>query len=678
MRSLALSFAVSVSFLAVPSAALGGGAVEDPVEDLGAFLVNETGLSDTYGDWLDVSPGAQVSTGTLVAAGGHGHEGEHYIREPFVADSCVSTVTDFSVESDADLTSVVYLCANDVYATSSNGRSLEGTYSAPVVISDANGNARSLQRDSVQVVGDEAFATWAEDVGGDPSATRIFFSRFDTTSGTWTPAAQVNDTGYPVGGDVTAWAVIAKPGFNLAGHTAVHVFTLVESAGADELFLSVLANLGTSFPAPTSVTTSGGDVRGLGLDTQLAELHLTWIEEVAASGVVRYQFGLTNFIGEPFFPNAAVNVSSGGSDAVGTPVIGVNNEFDFGSGFDQKFVSIAWLYDDGDGTNSLNVRSSLDSGQTWDGTSPEHVVAQTGDPGVNVYAFDLEVLSDTVEVAWEDDSDGCTGSPCSSNDGEHQVYRLGSPDGNSAWTGPAEQISNQVDEPEPDHTGVDVKIARSVGTPDASVIAFIEHTGEGPEVKTSYADQSVGEEFHEGATQVSEAQEDGGGLTLDEVVGPQVAYNYRYNNFVTGWLQETGPSSGINDLVIGGYRPQQVEIEGWEVGSPGFSFHVEHLAFQDTFAFVLISFEEGTTGPGLVLPDGRETGMVPDVLTELGLTSFFPFFVAPNVSADEGAETPVFPVPPPIAELEIFFCAVSWGPFGDLHFVTDVFEGHSE
>lgn len=203
------------------------------------------------------------------------------------------------------------------------------------------------------------------------------------------------------------------------------------------------------------------------------------------------------------------------------------------------------------------------------------------------------------------------------------------------------------------------------------MIVFLEGDSSGEEVYTTFSDQEFGGEWHIDEYPIaSTAQPESGGI---DVIPPDVAYNLRYYNFVVVWQQETSAGSGQYDLVVGGYRPPECEIEGWFEGSTSVQFAFHHLPFQDNFAFVLISGGANAALTGnVLLPDGRKTGLLPDALYLIGLTNLF-LFAGQVDPILEGAVTTPIPIPATLL-LEGFplsFCGVTWGPFGQFHIVTD-------
>ena len=113
------------------------------------------------------------------------------------------------------------------------------------------------------------------------------------------------------------------------------------------------------------------------------------------------------------------------------------------------------------------------------------------------------------------------------------------------------------------------------------------------------------------------------------------------------------------------------------------SFSFSHLPFQDTFAFVLISCganaNNDLSGNGL-LPDGRKTGLIYDACTFAAAGPLFTFFAAPIDSQAEGATTMPVLVPASVLalQLDLNYVGVSWGPFGQLHTVSDWQTSHLE
>ncbi|MEQ1892923.1 MAG: hypothetical protein ABL998_10300, partial [Planctomycetota bacterium] len=476
-------------------------------------------------------------------------------------------------------------------------------------------------------------------------------NRFDEASDTWLAAPiEVNDSTYPPGSDVEDFHLVAKRG--TSGATYVYVLTLVRASGQDHLFLAISFDAGLTFGNPQRVNQSGaspGDIGGISCDSRLGEIHVAWSDDRNGTMDLHYRLGLLSFSGNAVWFTGDTQLSTAaGSEVIGTPRLDVNAEFGW-TGADAKYVGIAYLQDDGDGTENLHVASSSDNGIHWS----DVLINQTAQAGVAVQDFDFDIPGDTFVLAWEDDS----GSG-------QQVYRAESSDGMDFPL--VVQMSAQED---PSASGHDVELSSSFGLPDGAMIAFIEERAEGPEIFTSFGDQAFGGEWHDEYIQVSAAQAD---PPINDVKNPRVALNARYYNFIVGWLQESSSGSGSYRLWIGGYRPQQVDLEGWALGSPTIQWNVEHTPFQDTFGFVLASLQSPTSGPGTVLYDGRKTGFVFDGVTA-SLLNQPQYLLFRNDSALEGGSTQPKPIPPFSSAPALTYMAITWGPFGDIHVLTEPF-----
>ncbi len=572
-----------------------------------------------------------------------GEEGEHYFREPQVVEAFPDPVTQLALKSDEELSVVVFKVAGaseSVAAVASDGRGIE--WSAPVTVS-TSANAKEVQRDSVQVVGDQAVAFWLENDAAGPGLDRVVIETF--AGGAWDPGADGPSTiglGYPANSTVTAWAALAKPGIN--GNLYVYVLAALSSGGGPSRpYLSVSATNGTFFSAAVPVATGGGaaDVEGLTLDSQMAEIHVSWSEDRSTPGTdeLFYRAGLADFVGGTSWFGPESVLSTGAGDVQGTPVVTVNG---------QK-VGVGYLQLDGLLSPQANVVASSDSGFQFG--SPETVSGGA----LDVFAVDLELSGETFIAAWEQ----------AKLNGKHEVRRGESKSGTGFTNTPLSGDGGAED-----HDASDPQISRSVGLPSGSVMVWLEVDEDGgTEIVTAFGDQDAGGEWHDEYPRVSEA-EDAGALV---VLAPRVAYNHRYYNFPMAWLQDTPGAPGVPSVHVGGYRPHDVDVEGWIAGVPtSVSFVIDHLPFEDVFGFVLLGGGYAG-GPGLPLPDGRNTGLLFDpFLTNFSIANFA-LFTAPNDPASRGAATqPVGPFVLP-AGLPLSMVGVSWGPYGLLHHVTDVF-----
>lgn len=589
---------------------------------------------------------------------------EHYSRPPERISDSTHDVAGFALASDRELTVAVYLdeASQVVFATTNDGRALPADASQPSgwtgaqAVSATTSVLRRVQRDSIHVVGDQAVAVWMDDELG-TGQTTVLASRL--IAGAWSTPIPV----HPPLADVERFACVAKPA--LGGGLAVHVAVAFAGGTDDALFLCSSLDGGASFSSFVPVSSSPlGQVTGVAIDSQLAEIYVAWAGNGSGRVETRFRRGLQGFIGAPFWLGAEANLSANplGTGSLGDPVVQAGGSGGW-TGTQQRTVGVGWRRDDGDGTTSLRLAISQDSGALFGAAS---TVAHTDNPGVLVAQFDLELITGEVAVVWQDNAatglGGVVGVPGGTNS---QVWRAETTDGTTFPV--VQQLSAQTD---PAATGRQAEIARLVGAADGSMVVFLEEAAAGVEVHTAFADQANGTEWHDEYPRVSAAQGKG---PARAVTTARVAYNALYYNFVVGWLEEAFAGSGVFRLVVGGYRPPAVEVLGWYQDSTEFQFAIDHVPFQDAFGFVLLSFDANNARAGNgVLPDGRKTGLIYDGLTELGVDAFA-LFVGPNDPANEGVLTPVFPIPVPALPIGLPLCCVgvTWGPFGQLHVVTD-------
>jgi hypothetical protein len=598
---------------------------------------------------LDSARTLLVLSVLTTAAWPHGEEPPHYKRAPFVVPDLPASVAQFSLSSDEHLDAVAIrlgAASRRVLAIVNDGRGLEDNWSSPELLSDDTNVVRVFDENSCQVFRDRAYVAWLDDRDG-AAATRVHFNRYDQSSDEWlaTPL-EVDDSTYPAGSDVRGMRMVVKRG--TSGGTYVILLVSLTASGQDHVYVTISADAGSTFQAPVPVAANPaalGEVGGIDCDLRFGELHLTWSDDRSGTMDVYYRRAILNFFGTPLFSAPEVALAAG-SETSGRLVLEANAENGW-TGSDQKYVGIAYLQDEGDATTSLHVLTSRDNGASFS----DVLIDQTASFDTEVSSFDFEIPGDTFTVVWEDDSDGT-----------HQVYRSDSDDG-LAFTDPIRTSGFE----QPSNLGFSPRISPSSGTPDGACIVFLEDGGLGPEVLTNFSDQSFGGEWHDEEYPVlSQAQEP----PFRDVQDPDVSYNQLYYNYVVGWREETASGSGVYQLVLGGYRPPQVELE---LTPDAMRFAAFHVPFQYTFGFLLLSMTPPTSGPGTVLYDGRRTGLVSDGLTALWLTNHWQFAVFENESAEEGGETALFPLPPMMSALDVTFLCASWGPFGELHTLSEPF-----
>ncbi len=607
---------------------------------------------------LGTTAGAQKPSKNLQHPTIEGGEEPHYTRTPFEVPGLAATVEQFSLSSDRHLDVVAIRlggASGRVVAIRNDGRGLAENWTPAAILSDDTNVARLLNGDSCQVFEDRAYVTWLDDRDG-TGATRIHFNRFDRDTSTWLASAlELNDSTYPAGSDVKDYRMVVKR--STSGSAHVIVIARLEAGGQDFAYVTLSTDGGDTFLPPVrchALAASPGDIGAVACDLRFGELHLAWSDDRAGTMDVYYRQALLNPTGQALFLGAERRISSGaGSEALGRLVLQAGGEFGW-SGTDQKFVAVAYLQDDGDATSNLHVLSSSDNGLNF----TDALIPQTAAASTNVLDFDLEIPGDTLVVTWQDDFEVAS-----------QVWRVESIDG-FFFNSPVKMSALE----DSAHEGMTPRISPSFGTPDGACITWLELGEDGAEVHTAFGDQGFGGLWHdEEYPRISDAQLDGPNVGVDS---PDVAYNELYYNYVVGWRQETGAGSGVYRLVLGGYRPPFVAVRGWYAQSPELYFEVFHLPFQDTGGFVMASLQPATTGAGALLYDGRKTGFLPDALTNRWLNNHWDKMVFVNDSASEGARTRSRPLPLSLHldGASLSFLALSWGPFGDLHVVTETFE----
>ena len=215
-------------------------------------------------------------------------------------------------------------------------------------------------------------------------------------------------------------------------------------------------------------------------------------------------------------------------------------------------------------------------------------------------------------------------------------------------------------------------IARTSGFPDGAGIAYAEDIFLGGYVSTSYSDQAYGSEWQlDDFPLVSQKPQINSPFTLR---GVRAAYNAYYDNLIVAWQRTNGAETGPLETWIGGYRPPEMEILGWSVGSTALQFRMRHIPVQDSFAFVLLSGGISADPLTMVsLPDGRRTGLVPDAFYFVGLQNWS-IFLLPIDPLTATAESITLPLPPGLIQpgFALTAAGVTWGPNGSLHVLTDI------
>lgn len=599
----------------------------------------------------------------------------HYARVPFVVDEVAGSVEQFSLASDAELSVIAYREAPSeaVYARTNDGRGLapdaglNSGWSPSFPLAGTAGIPRRLERDSVQSVGGSAYVVWMDDDSGSAS-TRLRYRVH--SGGAWGPLLAVSTAGYPALADVVGFSFVGKRGLN--GQTYLYLLTRIDVQGTGHLVLSISPDGGASFLPAIPVADggvapagTGGAVLGQSVDSQLAELYVAWTDDRSGRSSVYFRRGIVGFLGEVTWLAGESELLTAALPASvsGAPIVAVNGSFAW-TGTNQKMVGVAWRQDDGDGTRSLQLRASLDSGATF---QPTLLAPHTDVPALLVGEFDFEVISAEFVLTWDDnaESDGLGGVNVMLPGGTH-CWRAESGDG--VQFDPEQQLSGQES---PTDRGLSPKIARAVGTPDGTAIAFLERTAALSRVASAFGDQEFGGEWHDEYPVVSTGEP--GILSVRD---PDLAYNRLYYNFIMAWRQETSSGSGVFDLIVGGYRPHDVTIRDWYEGTSSIHFEIGHLPFQDTYGFVLVSLGANNAfGGNLIAPDGRKLGLIADDFTVFGVTNF-QYFFGVNDPNNEGVVTPNLPIvlPPSITVgFPISYVGLTWGPFGDFHVITDHF-----
>lgn len=614
--------------------------------------------------------GLIFGTFVILASCASSQEPAHYVREAFAVDGQNDSVDAFSLSTHSELSVVAFRSAvtQEIFAVTTDGRGLDDDgsagagWSAPVRISSPGSTQRRIIRESAASIDNKAYVVWSEFVPAF-GTSRLFYAVHD--AGLWGSPVQVTDTGIPSNADVTDFTFVAKRGLN--GSHYLYLLYAVQLAGSEFLLMSVSADGGSTFNPPTPVpalSPIGAEIRGVSIDVQLGEIYCTWIDNRTGSGSVYFRRAIADFFGQPIWLSGDVPLQVGTptADAVGMPIVAVNGSIGW-NGQDQKYVGVAWRNADGDGTNSLHLCASHNSGAAF---FPESVVAHTDQPNVSVANFDFEIVATDFTLVWEDNaSDDGMGGVTIPFPVASQCWRAESADGITLDV--VQQMSAQED---PAASGKKPLLARTVGIPDGTAAIFLEESSLGREVKTAFGDQEFGSEWHDEYPQVSAAQTEPNQIA--DVLSPDIAQNPLYYNFVAAWLEEGTPGSGVYDLMIGGYRPQEIEVLDFFQGSSTCRFHLGHLPFQDTYGFVLVALGASNAASGnLALYDGRKTGLIADAVTSFGLSNFG-LFVGVNDPIAEGVETLPFTIPPSVpVGLELCAIGVSWGATGNIHVVTD-------
>jgi hypothetical protein len=604
----------------------------------------------------------------------------HPVRAPFVVETIPAIVDQYDLASDGEISLLAYhelIAPNRILARTADGRGLVGTWTVGIVSEDA-GAERRLPRGSVHVAGGRGIVVWIEKMP--PSnRERLVCGRFDGVQ--FLAPTIVNDSIVPASHDVVDVACAMRVGPNGLPYVALVFATLDPATNAIGLFGVISPNAGQSFNAPFPLSILGlkpgsaTEIGGVAVDLKGGEFHAAWTDDRDDPGNERevfYRRALLDFAGNAIFafplgsgPELAI---SHDQDVVGDPVIAVDDDPTASGGF-AKHVGIAWReLDKGPTFPTLYVRASHDSGTNF---VLETVVAHTGLAGLAVEGFDFELCGGSFVATFADNARDVGGNVVVAPLGVTQVWRATSPDGADFSTTGGGQVTMLSGGGGQFATGDSPVLTRVRGAADAAAIAYRADDLTGAEIVTSFADQEFGAAWHlDEAPRVSAAQS---GPLVRDVRAPRAAYNARYSNFLSAWQQEIAPDTGVYDLLLGGYRPQTLEIVGWFAGSAALSFRFDHLPVQDSFAFVLLSATAAPNPSGqFVLPDGRRTGLANDLFMQVGLSNWT-LFAIQNNPLQEGGSTLTIPLPPGLVQpgLSLSAAGVSWGANGTLHVVTD-------
>lgn len=609
---------------------------------------------------------------------------KHSVRTPYLLDSGSIRQDQFTIESDRENTVVLYVedtGAQLVRSRRTDGRGLATNFQPIELVSSSVAATRRMNRDSLHVIGDRAFAVWLEE-GVSASKARLQFNQF--AGGFWGSAQQVDDTTLPANHDIIDFACAVRTGPNGAPYVAIAYWAREGLEGAMSLMLSISVDGGATFRPPIALSGTGlvpggtaKNVGGLDVDLKGAELHVTWTDDRAAPGGARqvyYRRGIIDWFGgvlfqSPLGTGASDVLLSGGPNVFGAPVIAVDDD-PFAAGGYAKYVGVAWREKHTTSNSAqIMVRSSPNSGTSF--LAPA-TVGRTGDLLVNAGEFDLEIVGGDFVVVWQENNyDLGNGTVVLLPSNTFRIWRATSEDGSDFGIGSPAEITMLHSYWGSSSSCRSPVIARTSGFPDGAGIAYAEDVFLGGYVSTSYSDQAYGTEWQLGDFPLVSPEPSLSTIVFLKQV--RATYNAYYDNLIVAWQQAVGAESSTLETWIGGYRPPEMEILGWNVGSTALQFRMNHVPVQDSFAFVLLS--GGVSADPLTmlsLPDGRRTGLVPDAFYFVGLQNWS-IFLMPVDPLTGSAESITLPLPPGLIQpgFALTAAGVTWGPNGSLHVLTD-------
>ncbi|KAA3607974.1 MAG: hypothetical protein DWQ01_12890 [Planctomycetota bacterium] len=514
-----------------------------------------------------------------------------------------------AVSTRGELTALAWHDQGDggIYVSTSDGRGL--SWSTPVRIDgDLSASAKTIQADSVHVVGDAIYVLWEDERHG-ASNRELYFNFSENQGASWQGEVRLDKT-QPIGtGSIRDWHFWADNNDTSGLPDYVYVVFTVDPDGAsnEELYAVVSEDAGFNFHAPVHVPQDFNpgdfDIDAITMSGHDRHISVIW-QDNRAGTMDDIWFQHSHYSGSTWnTQDHRVDTDpAGAADADGSVAT-----------FTEGLTVVAAWQDERTSTTVEELRwnVSYNMGSNWLGSD---VLIGNYTPGVDdVDNPAVAIQNGVFLVAWEDNRSG-----------QDEIYLATSLDG-SIWT--ETQVSTQGG-------GFPAFSHVTHGEADA-VIALTWTSGAFPNVVETAYSRDNGTTWTTGMA-ISDTTGDADFAVLD--------YNQLYGNVIQAWLAD---DSGTNGVYAGGFRPPTLHPVGTFSGGQSVHFEIEHFqSFESGYSFgVLLS-------GGLdqyLLPDSRNTGLLDDFYLQRSLDEI-PGLLSGTVLSDGSGSTPVviwpFSIPP--------------------------------
>lgn len=540
-------------------------------------------------------------------------------RAPVLITSDVGSYAPL-VATSGDLSAVLYGRddEDELWVRTSDGRGI--VWAAPVrVDSDASGPYEVPI--GVAIVGQRVLVLSADDrfgTGGVSPRTDLFLNAYDTQTGIHDAELLLDKWLPPNTGYVASTQLVATTGgAEEYVYVVAHVWQRATPPFKSEVVFLASSDGGKSFGATQVISSPAGDDVWAANPDLVADgpvVHVAWSDD--HTGTNQAYCRRSDDAGQGFGP--AVQISD--LAVYDGPVL---------SGSGQTLAAV-WAHEVAFGERDARASVSVDGGATF---PPEQVVGQYDPHTDAVQGINCAVTADGgVFVTWADFSTG-----------EPHTYAARSLDGGATFQ-PDEQLSTG-------QGGGAALAAAGTG------LACAWSSSETDDIRAAFAMGSDAA-FHPEVS-LSAPLPDGSG-----VVG--LAHNALYNNIIALWTHDSLFTSNV-DLYAGGFRPQTLIVTGYAPGAAA-----PTLSFSDfdvsgaTQVWFLLSHAQGS----LILPDGRNLGLLPDALFGTTLSLAAQGFLAAPLQADGTAV--IGPIPTFVGPGSIFAVGLAVNPFlGTVDDITD-------